>query len=268
MSRKIIFEAIGLLLVFASIWGIFTLFPIFPDRTAFTISVPAEEKLGKLMLESILSDPEFRQVTMEPLDSAILIITRRLEKAVGLTNYDFTVKVVDNPNANAFALPGGSLLVTTSLIELCESPEELAAVLAHEIAHIEKRHVTTKLIKEFTLSLMLSDNAVLSEATRTMISTAFNRRQEEEADRLSLKLLESSEINPRILGTFFRRLKEEEGAYNPKYTILMSHPHINSRIKAAFEYKPEEDFREVKFEMDWERIKNRLKRMHPKDVTL
>jgi len=114
------------------------LFPIFPDKTAFAISVQAEEMLGKRMLESILSDPEFRQVTTEPLDSAILEITKRLEKAVGLTDYDFSVKVVDNPNANAFALPGGSVLVTSSLIELCESPEELAAVLAHEIAHIQK----------------------------------------------------------------------------------------------------------------------------------
>lgn len=265
MVRKIVFEAVVLVLAFAAIWGIFTLFPIFPDRTAFKVSVQAEEKLGKLMLENILSDPEFRQVTNEPLDSAIRVITTRLEKAVGLTNYDFTLRVVDNSEANAIALPGGWVLVTSSLIALCESPEELAAVLAHEIAHIEKRHVISKVIKEFTLALMLSDKAVLSEATRTLVSTAFDRRQEEEADMLSLQWLESSGINPRILGTFFRRLREEEGTYNPKLAILMSHPHINSRIKAAFEYKTKEEYREVKFKMDWERIKNGLDCQHPEN---
>ncbi len=258
MSRKIVFEAILLLLIFASIWGIFALFPIFPDKTAFSVSVSAEEKLGKLMLDNILSDPEYRQISILELDSALAVINKRLTDAIGLTDYDYKICIIDNADINAFAIPGGTLLVTAPLIAMSDSPEELTAVLAHEMAHIEKRHVLTKVIKEFTLALVMSDNAVLSEASRSLLSTAFDRHQEEEADRLSLEWLERAGVNPRILGTFFRRLKDEVGTYDPRFTILSTHPHINSRIKAAFEYDPAENFSEIKFEIDWERIKNIL----------
>ncbi|MBN1415613.1 MAG: M48 family metallopeptidase [Bacteroidales bacterium] len=262
MSRKLIFEAIVLLLIFASIWGIFTLFPIFPDKTVFNVSISAEEKLGKLMLDHILSNAEYRRVSIRELDSAVAVITKRINVAIGLTDYDYRVYVIENPDVNAFALPGAFILVTTSLISTCKSPEELAAVLAHEMAHIEKRHVVANVIKEFTLTLIMSDKAVLSEASRSLLSTAFDRRQEEEADRLSLEWLEKARINPRILGTFFRRLKDEEGTYDPRFTILSTHPHINSRIKAAFEYQPSENFSETKFNIDWKEIKNLLDSQH------
>jgi predicted Zn-dependent protease len=94
------------------------------------------------------------------------------------------------------------------------------------------------------------------------LSTAFDRRQEEEADRLSLDLLEKAEINPHILGTFFRRLEEEEGTYDSRFTILMTHPHINARIKTALEYTTAEKFREKKFKIDWQRIKHLLDESH------
>jgi len=258
MSRKLIFEALVLILIFAAIWGIFILFPIFPDRSSFSISISNEEKLGKLMLDNVLKNSELKQVDIKTLDSAIARISDRLVKATGLTDYDYRIVVVDNPDINAFTLPGGNILVTTALIKFTQSPEELAAVMAHEMGHAEKKHVVSRLLKEFTLALILSDNAVLSEASRTVTSTAFDRRQEEEADNFSLHLLEKADINPRLLGTFFSRLKDEEGSYNEKLTLLMTHPAINSRIKAAFEYKTGKDFQEKKFDMDWNRMKNLL----------
>jgi predicted Zn-dependent protease len=258
MSRKLIFEAIVLVLVFASIWGIFSLFPIFPDRSDFSISLTSEEKLGKLLLSTIVDHPEYKPISTKTLDSAIAQISNRLVKATGLTDYDYRIVVVDNPEINAFTLPGGNILVTSALIRFTESPEELAAVLAHEMGHAEKKHVVSRLLKEFTLALILSDKAVLSEASRTVTSTAFDRRQEEEADDYSLRLLEKANINPRLLGTFFSRLRDEENRYDEKLTILMTHPTINSRIKAAFEYKTEVGFHEKGFGLDWNRIKNLL----------
>jgi predicted Zn-dependent protease len=258
MSRKLIFEAVLLLLIFASIWGIFTLFPIFPDKSAFHIPVSTEEKLGKRMLDEILTSPDFHRVSVKSFDSAVFIMVERLTGAIGLTDYDYSVILVDNADINAYALPGGTILVTTSLISLSESPEELAAVLAHEMAHMEKRHVVSRALKEFTLALLLSDNAVLSEASRSLLSTAFDRRQEEEADKLSLEWLAKAGINPRILGTFFRRLKNKESNYDPGFTILMTHPHINSRIRAAFEFPLPSEFREEPFSIDWKRIKELL----------
>ena len=103
---------------------------------------------------------------------------------------------------------------------------------------------------------MSNDKLVIGEISRTATSTVFDRRQEREADEFAIELLDNAEINPRIIATFFRRLKEEEGTYNENLEILMTHPHINSRIKASLEYNLDEDFVSEEFNLNWDLIKN------------
>src|SRR5690606_24136018 len=115
-----------------------------------------------------------------------------------------------NESVNAFALPGGNIVILSGLLEFSENPEEVAAVLAHEMAHVEKRHVVDRLLKEFGMQVVFGvltggDLVVLSEISRTVTSTFFDRRQEEEADEFALELLHRCNISPRALGTLFRR---------------------------------------------------------------
>ncbi|MFH1321265.1 MAG: M48 family metallopeptidase [Bacteroidota bacterium] len=264
MKKSIFLDLLKLIALFGVVWAIFVLLPIFPDKSDLDLSIEKEEKLGTLIVDDILSnDPAFNAVSNPTLDSAMSVITNQLFENIGLTDYEYNIIIIDNPQVNAFTLPGGYIFVFSGLIEFTDYPEELAAVLAHEIGHVEKRHVVTKLIKEFGLTFLFTvltggDAVILSEVGKTAVSTVFDRKQEKEADLHALDLLTKSNISPQSLAAFFRRLKREVGSYNENFEIIMTHPHVNSRIKTSIEYKLPEDFKAIDFDLDWEKVKKSI----------
>lgn len=263
MKSKIWIDLLKLIVIFGGIWAAFVYIPWFPDEADFDFPLDKEEELGDMILEDMLeNDPEFRRVESERIDSAIWVISRRLIDSLGLTDYDYNIVVVRNQEVNAFALPGGNIVVLSGLIEFSESPSELAAVLAHEMGHVEERHVVQRLVKELGLQLIFGvlsggDAIVLSEITRTLTSTFFNREQEAEADEFALDLLHKCRINPRALGTLFRRMESEYGSFE-EFELLMSHPAINSRIKASFEYELGDEFESRPFALDWKAVQSEV----------
>lgn len=262
MKWALLKDLLKLLILFGVIWGVFVIFPIFPDKSVLEISLEKEEQLGKIIVDNILANtPGFEEIHTPALDSAIFKISERLIGQIGLTDYQYTIKVIDNTEINAFTLPGGNIFIYSGLLRFADNADEVAAVLAHEIGHVEKRHVVSKLIKEFGINLIFSiltggDAVMLSELGKTAISTVFDRQQEKEADQYGLDLLADSGISPKSLAAFFRRLKRESGSYDESLEILMTHPHYNSRIKASIQYELPEDYKEVDFGIDWERVIN------------
>jgi predicted Zn-dependent protease len=261
MKEKLFTDLLKLAAVFGAIWAFFYFVPVFPEDDVFEISIENEDKIGELLVNDILlNSPDIEVVSNPILDSAFEVITFRLIENIGLTEYDYTIRVVESPDINAFTLPGGNIFVFTGLLQFSENPAEVAAVLAHEIGHVEKRHVMSKLVKEFGLGLLFSvlagDAVILGELAKTAISTVFDRRQETEADTYAFELMVKSEINPTAMASFFRRVKRELGGYDENLEILMSHPHYNARIKAAIEHDLPEDFSHKEFDLDWERVKN------------
>jgi len=252
MRKKLFLEGLVLILIFGAVWVVFAVFPILPHKSVFQISKENETKLGDLLTRNILRTPEFNRVSNDTIAGAMDQVTKRLLSALDSSEYKYKITVFNNDMANAFALPGGNILVSTGLISLTVSAEEMAAVMAHEMGHIEKRHTLSLLLKNFTLTVLFSDDALVSEATSMLLSTAFDRKHEEEADRFGLQLLEKACVNPRFMGTVFRHLKEESGAYNPDMEILMSHPDMDSRIKAAYDYKVAGGFKEEPIRCNWE----------------
>lgn len=263
MREKLFRDVFILCLIFGGIWAAFTYIPWFPEEVNLEFPIAKEEQLGDIILENMLeNDPEFRPIHNTTIDSAIWVISRRLLDSLGLTEYDYNIVVVRNENVNAFALPGGNIVILSGLIEFSNNPEELAAVIAHEMAHVEKRHVVDRLLKELGIQVVFGvltggDLVVLSEISRTVTSTFFDRKQEEEADAFALELLHRCNISPRALGTFFRRMKDEYGSMD-QFELLMTHPASNSRIKKSFEYELPEDFENIPFQLDWEKVKNQL----------
>ena len=79
---------------------------------------------------------------------AISQIKKQLISSLEATNYDYHFYVVKNESVNAFATLGGHIFIFSGLIDMTDEPEELAAVLAHEIGHVEKRHVVNKLVRK------------------------------------------------------------------------------------------------------------------------
>lgn len=272
MKSSLLRDALILVAIFGLIWGVFTYFPIFsPEDADLGISIEQEEKLGNLIVENILDDKTTKIASNPTLDSAMHVINKRLISNIGPTDYEYKIKVIDNPQINAFTLPGGNIFVYSGLIEFSEHPEEVAAVLAHEIGHAEKRHVVKKLVKELGIAIVFSvltggDAVILKEVTRTAASTVFDRGQEKEADDYSFALMERAKMDPKALATFFRRINDKFGGYNETMEMLMTHPNNNSRIKSALEYKLPKGFKSEKINLDWEAVKATVATEEKKEV--
>ena len=190
-------------------------------------------------------------------------VGKRLQEQIPTSEYDYNIIVLDNAQINAFTIPGGNIYVFSGLISFCDSPEQLAAVLAHEMGHVEKRHTVDRLAREFGLSVLFSimtggDTVLLTDLYQTLISSGFSRSQEKEADQFALNLLEDASISPKSIASFFRKLNRENLAYDENIELVMTHPHNNTRIKASLNHEVDETFKEIPFNLNWEEIKAAL----------
>ena len=244
--------------MFALIWLVASLFD-YPDDPQL-LSIEKEEKLGEAYMDMILMNPMFRELGNEKVDSAVTRIASRLEAGLEHSDYHHRFVVFDSELINAFTVPGGNVLISSGLIAFCDQAEELAAVMAHELGHVEERHVLTRLIKELGIEILSSgDPYVIGEVTSLLTSTSFDRKQEEEADLFAAGLLERSSIEPRTLATLFRKLEEEtDNELLKHFEIISTHPNFSARIKAALSYQPEDDFDPLPIDLDWETVKSGL----------
>jgi predicted Zn-dependent protease len=274
MKKKIVLDGLKSLGIFG---GVFLLFYLglnllseekktkwfYSDKKTSLISFEQEIALGELVAAHIISAQYKEPLTSKTIDSMMWAVSKRLQQQIPDTAYDYTIVVLDDPQVNAFTIPGGNIYVFKGLISFCDSPEQLAAVLAHEMGHVEKRHTVDRLVREFGLSILFSimtggDSVLLSDVYQTLISTGFSRSQEKEADQFALELLEDANISPKSIASFFRKLNRENLAYNEKIELIMTHPHNNARIKASLAYEVDVDFKEIPLDLNWEKIKRAL----------
>jgi len=231
------------------------------DRFELGLTIEQEKKLGDLMKDALWDN--FDTIDDPTIDSAVSVITQRLLSALDSPKYQYNFVVLKRDEINAFTIPGGNIYIFAGLIEESESPEEVAAVLAHEIGHAEKRHVVQKLIKEFSLGALVAilsggDPSVLMDVLQQVIGTSFDREQEEEADDFALTLLEQAQINPKNLAVFFDRLNKKGLSYDKNLELIMTHPHNDKRMAKSRGYLTKKDFVEKKIELDWSKVKGAL----------
>jgi predicted Zn-dependent protease len=172
--------------------------------------------------------------------AALQAMTRRLTDAVE-TPYDIRVSVADSGVVNALAAPGGRIIVFRGLIDRAKSADEVAGVLAHEVAHVVRRHPTQGMIASIGWSALLSvftGGASLSSDTTThlaahLATSAYSRDLEAEADEGALAMLAASGIGSAGLASFFRSMEKEEksGLALPEY--LSTHPETGKRVEVA-----------------------------------
>jgi len=162
--------------------------------------------------------------------------------------YEFTA--VEDKELNAFSLPGGYVFINEGLIKAVKSDDELAAVLAHEIAHITARHAVKRY--ETNLGVQLIQLATLAAARSSAAGglgvamqaarLAYARQDELDADRLAVRYLKAAGFNPAAALTVLERLEEshqEERHYLPRGVVrpqyARSHPFVPDRIRAVKE---------------------------------
>jgi predicted Zn-dependent protease len=156
----------------------------------------------------------------------------------------FTIKVVDDDQVNAFALPGGFLYVTTGLILAAETEAELAGVMSHEIAHVAARHGTkgatrTQIWNLASLPLVFVGGPVgmavreVSQFAMPMTMMKFSRNFEREADMLGLEYEYAAGYDPEAFVDFFERLNTDRKKPNFVARAFASHPMNQDRITRA-----------------------------------
>ena len=155
IMRRILLEFLVLIAIGGLLWVAIAFFVKLPEHPVL-LSKEKEQALGEKYAGAILSMNGFKKIEHSQLDevfseTAQVLHNNQLEAA-----YTYIIVVVDNEMVNAFALPGGYIILTKGLINFCETPEELIAVISHEIGHIEKRHVVSRLIKDIGLDILTS----------------------------------------------------------------------------------------------------------------
>ncbi len=261
MITKIWKELLILIVAFGIIWGVFVYFSFDWDTEITSLSVEKEEKLSDYLIDNIFD--RYDEVSNSYVDTAMQVITERLLESLDSSDYDYKIWVLNSSEVNAFATLGGNIFVFSGLFDFVKSPEELSVVLAHEIGHVEHRHVVDKLTQKLGLEVLLSiitggDPLLLSEVSKLLVSTSFDRRKEREADDFALALSEKSGINPRRLAQFFLKISQKQGDITENLEMIMTHPHSNSRIKAASDYELPDEFEEKPFDLDWDKLKTNL----------
>ncbi|HEX8579247.1 MAG TPA: M48 family metallopeptidase [Allosphingosinicella sp.] len=149
---------------------------------------------------------------------------------------DLKVRVVDIDLVNAAALPGGTIVVFEELLAEADSPDEVAGVLGHELAHVERRHVTQAMIRDLGLGLVVSAfGGNTGGSINGLLAAGYSRGSEREADRDAIAKLRAAGIDPLPTAGFFKKLADQEarlGGVAESLSYVSTHPMSGERQKA------------------------------------
>ena len=240
MKGKIYLQLAVIIALFFAIWLGLAQIPFVETFKIDQMDEELEEKLGELVWESIQDKDE------EILDSLVVTsIEDILKKITDSNNIDYDqikLHILDNEDVNAFALPDDHIVVLKGLIQLADSPEEVAGVIAHELVHLEENHVMKKLVKEVGLSILLSaatGNAnigVVVEIARTLSSSIYDQQLETEADLKGVDYLIEANIDPRPMADCMYKMALEYEHIPDAFFWFSSHPDSKERAKAIINH--------------------------------
>ena len=198
------------------------------------IPVEWEQKLGEAAYRDFLSHQEVMKEG--PAVKAVEEMTQRLADQIPNNPYKFQVTVVKSDVVNAFALPGGYVVVFTGLMKKAESGEEVAGVLGHELNHVLQRHGLERIVKNLgvmaVVAIIVGDQQGLIGLMRQvgveLLTLKFDRAQETEADLTGLQLVYRAKIDPAGMITFFQKLSEKDDG---RLEWLSTHPMSSARAE-------------------------------------
>ncbi len=221
-----------LVVSFAGCWFVFSVFLPIPDLGTIKLPDKQERKLGDLIFKyTIELDASYDSVNY----AQILQHLGEIERVLNADSLDLKLHVVKMNAPNAFTLPGGVIVVSTSLLSTVDHTEEVAAVIAHEMGHVYHRHVIKKLAHEFGVAMLTAvvtggDPPLTAEITKALLSNYFSREHEREADAYAVELLELAGLSPLHLANAFEFLKRY-GSTSEEFEIISTHPSIDKRIE-------------------------------------
>jgi predicted Zn-dependent protease len=195
------------------------------------ISDSQEVDLGQQMNQELRQ--EVRISRNSQLNSYVEQIGRRLAANSDRPNLSYTFQVVEDPAVNAFATAGGFLYLNTGLLKAADNEAEVASVLAHEMGHIEGKHLIKQMREQAIISggatlMGLDRNKAVGLGVQLALNLPHSRRDELDADKRGLKILTRTGYAQSAMVSFMRKLQGSSSVP----AILSTHPGTDTRITA------------------------------------
>jgi len=266
MMRKILYEGLSIVAAFSITFIVLLQVDWMTLLNVEKVSKSTEKKLGELYWEF------FKQTETEiSNEEVVLPIDTLLTRICTSNNIDksrIKIHILEVYDINAFALPDNHLILFSGLIEACENESELAAVIAHEIAHMELRHIMKRLIAEVGLSVLLSSSndhiggaEMSKEVAKMLSSSAYSRNMEKEADLKGVDYLANAGIDPEGMANFFFMLSYFEPEETKQLAWVSTHSESGERAKYILDYIEDKEvsIRPVLTKQSWEGLQSILK---------
>ena len=235
---------VALWIVLATVGLIGTLFVLLPrvaHQAAILLPSSIDRQLGARSEQGMLamlklSGKPVRRCVLPSSLAALDRLTARLAAAGGLPAAP-RVTVLDSPVVNAFALPGGRILLLSGIIDRAEGPSVIAGVLGHEMGHLAHHDPTEALVRNAGMGLLVGvamgdifGGSSAGIATLMLTRSAYSREAEQAADGFALTTLAAAGIESQPLARFYRRIGREQAASGAMVSSLLStHPDPGDR---------------------------------------
>ncbi len=221
--------------------GFWFLLPLAAGPIASQVPLSWEEGLGRTVQRQALAliASDSRVCTESAGQRAIERLVQRLS-AAKRSRYRFRVTVVDDKTVNAFAAPGGYIVVFRGLIDHSAGADGLAGVMAHEMGHVVERHGMEGLVKalglSFVMGALIGDTSAIAgiatDMAQSLVTSKFSRDAEREADRIAVEMLNRTGISARGFQAFFQTMARKEGSGDSTVgRYFASHPATGGRAQ-------------------------------------
>ncbi|THU40713.1 M48 family metallopeptidase [Niastella caeni] len=220
------------LILLAILVGLYLwLVPWLGERMAKGFAKEQEVSMGEQMYQSVI-----QQYKVDARKTAILNdFYKQLHYETG---YPVQITVVESNDMNAFAIPGGHIVVYSSILDNMKTPEELAALLGHEASHVALRHSLRNIFRDLARSMFIAlivgnesgvTSVVVNNANQ-LKQLEYSRALETEADNNGLQLMSKNNINVQGMVRLMNMLQKESGGSEPA-SFLSTHPVFKDRIQ-------------------------------------
>ncbi len=232
--------------VISLVFTVLVAVPLIARQVAENLPLAVEQQIGQQAFEHIVKTLAFiEQRTSEnnlicgasgtKVDQHLAKLIHRLLPAQTATIKPL-IKVVDLKMDNAFALPGGHIVLFRGLLEKLQDPNELAGIVAHELGHVAYRHSTKVFVEQLGTSVLIgllfgdvTGGAAVAGLGQALLNSSHTREAEREADTYAIEVLNRENISALPAARFFQRLFEDQGRLEKRLSLLNTHPMSDDR---------------------------------------
>lgn len=238
LESRWVFAIVAVVMVVAGIAGFFRyVLPPVAAQITRIVPVDVEDDIGFEVMDQLDGSYLGKSSLKFSRENQIREMFQEIVKNID-TNYEYKLYFRSGVGPNAFALPGGHVILTEEFVELVDNDAEIRAVLAHEIGHVEHQHTLNGLIRDAASLVLLltvfgdvSAVSVLALSAPTfMAGMQFSRSHETQADRYAVEYLTSNGEDPIALATMLTKLIGED-ADDSLSNYFSTHPGLEKRIE-------------------------------------